>query len=63
MQTAHGVAATLSAAMRRPTSASSHDVRNPQSQTRTFWVDESKRRRLVTDVVGRSINVSLNCEV
>jgi hypothetical protein len=38
-------------------------VRNPQTQTRTFWVDEGKRRRLVTVVVSRSINVSLNCDV
>jgi hypothetical protein len=38
-------------------------VRNPQSQTRTFYVDEGKHRRLVTVVVSRSINVSLNCDV
>ncbi len=38
-------------------------VRNPQEQTRTFWVDEGKRRELVTVVVSRSINVSLNCGV
>jgi hypothetical protein len=38
-------------------------VRNPQQQTRTFWVDEGKHRRLVTVVVSRSINVSLNCDV
>jgi hypothetical protein len=38
-------------------------VRNPQEQTRTFWVDEGKHRRLVTVVVSRSINVSLNCDV
>jgi hypothetical protein len=38
-------------------------VRNPQTQTRTFWVDEGKHRRLVTVVVSRSINVSLNCDV
>jgi hypothetical protein len=38
-------------------------VRNPQTQTRTFWVDEGKRRRLVTVVVSRSINVTLNCDV
>ena len=38
-------------------------VRNPQEQTRTFWVDEGKHRRLVTVVVSRSINVTLNCDV
>jgi hypothetical protein len=38
-------------------------VRNPQEQTRTFFVDEGKHRRLVTVVVSRSINVSLNCDV
>jgi hypothetical protein len=38
-------------------------VRNPQTQTRTFWVDEGKHRRQVTVVVSRSINVSLNCDV
>ena len=38
-------------------------VRNPQQQTRTFWVDEGKHRRLVTVVVSRSINVTLNCDV
>jgi hypothetical protein len=38
-------------------------VRNPQTQTRTFWVDEGKRRRLVTVVVSRSINVTLNCDL
>jgi hypothetical protein len=38
-------------------------VRNPQTQTRTFWVDEGKHRRLVTVVVSRSINVTLNCDV
>jgi hypothetical protein len=38
-------------------------VRNPQTQTRTFWVDEGKKRRLITVVVSRSINVSLNCDV
>jgi hypothetical protein len=38
-------------------------VRNPQEQTRTFWVDEGKHRRLITVVVSRSINVSLNCDV
>ena len=38
-------------------------VRNPQTQTRTFWVDEGKHRRLITVVVSRSINVSLNCDV
>jgi hypothetical protein len=38
-------------------------VRNPQTQTRTFWVGEGKRRQLITVVVSRSINVSLNCDV
>jgi hypothetical protein len=38
-------------------------VRNPQEQTRSFWVDEGKHRRLITVVVSRSINVSLNCDV
>jgi len=38
-------------------------VRNPQQQTRTFWVDEGKHRRLVTVVLSRSINVTLNCDV
>jgi hypothetical protein len=38
-------------------------VRNPQEQTRTFWVGEGKRRRLITVVVSRSINVTLNCDV
>jgi hypothetical protein len=38
-------------------------VRNPQTQTRTFWVDEGKHRRLITVIVSRSINVSLNCDV
>ena len=38
-------------------------VRNPQTQTRTFWVDEGKHRRQVTVVVSRSINVTLNCDV
>ena len=38
-------------------------VRNPQTQTRTFWVDEGRERRLMTVVVSRSINVSLNCDV
>jgi hypothetical protein len=38
-------------------------VRNPQTRTRTFWVDEGKHRRLITVVVSRSINVTLNCDV
>jgi hypothetical protein len=38
-------------------------VRNPQTQTRTFWVGEGKDRRLITVVVSRSINVTLNCDV
>jgi hypothetical protein len=38
-------------------------VRNPQTQTRTFWVGEGRQRRLITVVVSRSINVSLNCDV
>ena len=38
-------------------------VRNPQTQTRTFWVDEGTHRRLITVVVSRSINVTLNCDV
>jgi hypothetical protein len=38
-------------------------VRNPQEQTRTFWVGEGKRRKLITVVVSRSITVSLNCDV
>jgi hypothetical protein len=38
-------------------------VRNPQEQTRTFWVGEGKKRRLITVVVSRSINVTLNCDV
>jgi hypothetical protein len=37
-------------------------VRNPQEQTRTFWVDEGKHRRLITVVVSKSITVSLNCD-
>jgi hypothetical protein len=39
------------------------NVRNPQTQTRTFWVGKGKDRELVTVVVSRSITVSLNCEV
>jgi hypothetical protein len=38
-------------------------VRNPQTQTRTFWVDEGKHRRQITVIVSRSINVTLNCNV
>jgi hypothetical protein len=40
-------------------------VRNPQQRTRTFWVDDGngKHRRLITVVVSRSINVTLNCDV
>ena len=38
-------------------------VRNPQQQTRTFWVGKGKDRELVTVVVSRSITVSLNCDV
>ena len=40
-------------------------VRNPQEQTRTFWVDDGngRHRRLITVVVSRSINVTLNCDV
>jgi hypothetical protein len=38
-------------------------VRNPQTQTRTFWVGQGKDRELVTVVVNRTINVSLNCDV
>src|ERR1043165_814888 len=38
-------------------------VRNPQTQTRTFWVDEGKHRRLFRVFVSRSINVTLNCDV
>jgi hypothetical protein len=38
-------------------------VRNPQTQTRTFWVGKGRDRELVTVVVSRSINVSLNCDV
>ena len=38
-------------------------VRNPQTQTRTFWVGKGRDRRLVTVVVSRSINVTLNCDV
>jgi hypothetical protein len=38
-------------------------VRNPQTQTRTFWVGEGKQRRLITVVVNRTINVTLNCDV
>jgi hypothetical protein len=38
-------------------------VRNPQTQTRTFWVGEGRNRRLITVVVSRSINVTLNCDV
>jgi hypothetical protein len=38
-------------------------VRNPQTQTRTFWVGTGKDRELVTVVVSRSITVSLNCDV
>jgi hypothetical protein len=38
-------------------------VRNPQTQTRSFWVGKGKDRELVTVVVSRSINVSLNCDV
>jgi hypothetical protein len=38
-------------------------VRNPQTQTRTFWVGKGKERRLITVVVNRSINVTLNCDV
>src|SRR5262245_29283235 len=38
-------------------------VRNPQTQTRTFWVGEGRDRRLITVVVSRSINVTLNCDV
>jgi hypothetical protein len=38
-------------------------VRNPQTQTRTFWVGHGRDRELVTVVVNRTINVSLNCDV
>ena len=38
-------------------------VRNPQTQTRPFWVGEGRQRRLITVVVSRSINVTLNCDV
>jgi hypothetical protein len=38
-------------------------VRNPQTRTRTFWVGEGKQRRLITVVVSRSINVTLNCDI
>ncbi|HEX4560092.1 MAG TPA: hypothetical protein VH166_13095 [Mycobacterium sp.] len=38
-------------------------VRNPQTRTRTFWVGDGEQRRLITVVVSRSINVSLNCDV
>jgi hypothetical protein len=38
-------------------------VRNPQTQTRTFWVGSGRDRRLITVVVSRSINVTLNCDV
>jgi hypothetical protein len=38
-------------------------VRNPQTQTRTFWVGKSRDRELVTVVVSPSIHVSLNCDV
>jgi hypothetical protein len=38
-------------------------VRNPQTQTRTFWVGKGKDRERVTVIVSRSINVSLNCDV
>ena len=38
-------------------------VRNPPTQTRTFWVGEGRQRRLITVVVSRSINVTLNCDV
>src|SRR3984893_3670741 len=38
-------------------------VRNPQTQTRTFWVGQGKDRELVTVVVSRPITVSLNCDV
>ena len=38
-------------------------VRNPQTQTRTFWVGKGRDRRLITVVVSRSINVTLNCDV
>jgi hypothetical protein len=38
-------------------------VRNPQTQTRTFWVGEGRQRRLITVVVNRTINVTLNCDV
>jgi hypothetical protein len=38
-------------------------VRNPQTQTKTFWVGKGKDRELVTVVVSRSITVSLNCDV
>ena len=37
-------------------------VRNPQTQTRTFWVNQGRERVLVTVVVNRTINVSLNCD-
>lgn len=38
-------------------------VRNPQTQTRSYWVGEGKQRRLITVVVSKSINVTLNCDV
>ena len=38
-------------------------VRNPQTQTRTFWVGEGRDRRLITVLASKSINVSLNCDV
>jgi hypothetical protein len=38
-------------------------VRNPQTVTQTFRTGKGDDRELVTVVVSRSINVSLNCDV
>ncbi|AMO59822.1 Uncharacterised protein [Mycolicibacterium phlei] len=37
-------------------------VRNPQEVTRTYRIDNGKRRQYITVVVSRSITVSLNCD-
>jgi hypothetical protein len=58
MRTGWGVAATIAATsvMLAPTDQCIvTSVPNPQTQTRTFWVDEGKHRRLVTVVLSRSI--------
>ena len=67
-QPGHPAASTqvVSAPQPRRTASSSSGIVPSQEQTRTFWVDDGgkgKHRRLVTVVVSRSINVTLNCDL